>query len=87
MNVNAVYVFLRDSYLRWESIFEGTEEDQGEMGVQVAGGREGGTVRTGVNIASGLSLGPLAFMASQENKSPQETEWGAHEQWGLCFIH
>lgn len=31
-----------------------------------------------VNIAPGLGLGPLAFMASQENKSPQETECGAH---------
>lgn len=65
MNVNSVYVFLRDSYLRWESIFEATVVDQGEMGVQVAGGkeggREGGRVGTGVNIAPGLSLGPLAF--------------------------
>lgn len=51
----------------------------------------------GVNIAPGLSLGPLAFMASQENKTPQETQCRAHmcvrvcvfgEQWGVwCFIH
>lgn len=51
------------------------------------GWKEGGRVGDywcfqGINIASVLSLGPLAYLASQENKSPQETEWGAHEQWG-----
>lgn len=56
MNVNSVYIFPLDSFLRWESIFEGTVVDQGEMGVQVAGGRVG----VAVNIALGASLGPLS---------------------------
>lgn len=42
---------------------------------QCEGGRGGGAI----NITPGLlSLGPLAFMVSQENKSPQETERGPH---------
>lgn len=49
-------------------------------GLQVAGGRAGS-----VNIAPGLGLGPLAFMASQENKSPQETRCGAHTCVHVCF--
>lgn len=68
MNVISVYVSLRDPYLRWESIFEGTVVGQGEVG-GAGGSWEGGDV----NIAPGLSPGPLAFMATQENKSPQET--------------
>ena len=40
----------------------------------------------GVNITSGLSLGPLVYMASQENKSPQETECGVHAcGGGVCL--
>ena len=39
VNVISVYVSLRDSYLRWESIFEDTVA----VGVQVVGGGEGGS--------------------------------------------
>lgn len=51
-------------------------------------GGEGGESSEGggVNIAPGLSLGPLAFMASQENKSPQETKFGAHTCVQVCVF-
>ena len=50
--------------------------DQGEVGG--AGGWMEEERGWGVNIPPGLSLGPLAFMASQENKSSQEAKCGAH---------
>lgn len=59
-DVNSVDESLRDSYSRWESIFEGAVVDQGEMGVQVAEWCVGG-VGTGVNIASGLGRAPVPF--------------------------
>lgn len=82
VNVISVYVSLRDSYLRWESIFEGTVADQGEVGVQVAGGeggREGRRERKGVNIAPGLSLGPLGFRGlTGKQVSSRDWTWSSY---------